>query len=334
LRALRDDLPQPDLYAEWDEPATIDAVEAALSTVGQVHRLEADESFPARLALLRPDFVFNIAEGLYGPNREGHVPAICEFLGVPYHASDPLTLGLALDKRRAKEVLSFHGVPTAPFALAHSPADARRVDLPFPLFVKPAFEGSGKGVTARSVCRNRSQLVRQVSKLLATYAEPVLIETYLAGPEFTVAVLGNGREARCLPIVGMDFETLPRGAPPIYGYEAKWLWDSPSHPLQIFECPARIPEELAEQVRAAALGAYHALECRDWCRIDVRCDAAGRPMVVELNPLPGILPDPRDNSCFPKAARAAGMSYDDLIRTVADIAWRRISGRSLLAEVA
>src|SRR3954468_23329595 len=150
-RALRPDLPQPDLYAEWDEPATIDAVERALSTVGQVYRLEANTSFPARLALLRPDFVFNIAEGLYGPNRESHVPAICEFLGVPYHASDPLTLGLALDKRRAKEILRYHGVPTAPFTLAHSPADARKVDLAFPLFVKPAFEVSGKGVTARSV---------------------------------------------------------------------------------------------------------------------------------------------------------------------------------------
>ena len=95
-----------------------------------------------------------------------------------------------------------------------------------------------------------------------------------------------------------------------------------------------IPESLAEEIRAAALGAYHALECRDWCRVDVRCDADGRPMVVELNPLPGVLPDPRDHSCFPKAAAAAGMSYDDLIRAVADVAWRRISGRSLLAEVA
>jgi len=333
-RALRPDLTQPDLYAEWDEPATIDAVERALSAVGQVYRLEANESFPARLALTRPDFVFNIAEGLYGPNREGHVPAICEFLGIPCHASDPLTLGLALDKRRAKEVLTYHGVPTAPFVLAHSPADARRVKLPFPLFAKPAFEGSGKGVSIRSLCKNRAQLVRQVSELLATYAEPVLIETYLPGPEFTVAVLGNGAEARCLPIVGMDFDTLPKGAPPIYGYEAKWLWDSPRHPLEIFDCPARIPEAMAEAIRAAALAAYHALECRDWCRVDIRCDADNRPMVVELNPLPGILPDPRDNSCFPKAARAAGMTYDDLIRTVADIAWRRISGRSLLAEVA
>jgi D-alanine-D-alanine ligase len=333
-QALRDELRNTDLYAEWDEPATIDAVERALGTVGQVFRLEADESFPARLALIRPDFVFNIAEGLYGPNREGHVPAICEFLGIPYHASDPLTLGLSLDKRRAKEVLAYRGVPTAPFVLARSPGDARKADLPFPLFVKPCFEGSGKGVSVKSLCRNRSQLVRQVSKLLADYAEPVLIETYLPGLEFTVAVLGNGAQARCLPIVGMRFDTLPQGAPPIYGYEAKWLWDSPSHPLEIFDCPAHIPEQLAGQVRAVALAAYHALECRDWCRVDIRCDAAGHPMVVELNPLPGILPDPRDNSCFPKAARAAGMSYDDLIRTVADIAWRRISGRSLLAEVA
>jgi D-alanine-D-alanine ligase len=146
-QALRDELRKTDLYAEWDEPATIDAVERALSTVGQVVRLEADESFPARLALIRPDFVFNIAEGLYGPNREGHVPAICEFLGIPYHASDPLTLGLSLDKRRAKEVLAYRGVPTAPFVLAKSSGDARKVDLPFPLVVKPCFEGSGKGVS-------------------------------------------------------------------------------------------------------------------------------------------------------------------------------------------
>ena len=131
---------------------------------------------------------------------------------------------------------------------------------------------------------------------------------------------------------GVPVRHPPGGGPPIYGYEAKWLWDTTDSPLDINECPAPISEELAEQVRTAALGAYRALECRDWCRIDVRCDATGAPMVVELNPLPGILPDPKDNSCFPKAARAAGIGYDDLIRTVADIAWRRISGRSLLQE--
>jgi D-alanine-D-alanine ligase len=333
-RILRADLEQPDLYAEWDEIGTIDAVAAALATVGEVIRLEADETFPERLRAARPDFVFNIAEGLYGPNREGHVPAICEFYGIPCHASDPLALALSLHKGRTKEMLLQHGVPTAPFAIARSRDDARNVSLPFPLFAKPCFEGSGKGVSVQSLCHNRAELVAQVGTLVDTYRQPVLIETYLPGAEFTVAVLGNGPEARCLPIVGMRFDVLPAGAPPIYGYEAKWLWDTIANPLQLFECPASVSPELTREIEAVALAAYHALECRDWCRIDVRCDAAGRPQVVELNPLPGILPDPLDNSCFPKAARAAGMTYDDLIRTVADIAWRRISGTSLLAGVA
>jgi len=334
LRELRDDLDQPDLYAEWDEPATIDAVERALRPLGHVIRLEADASFPARLLDARPDFVFNIAEGLYGPNREGHVPAICEFFGIPCHASDPLTLGLCLHKGRTKEVLQARGVPTAPFVVAESVEDARRSPLPFPVFVKPAHEGSGKGITVKSLCHDAAALVAQAEHLLRTYRQPLVIETWLPGAEFTVAVIGNGPPARCLPIVGLSYADLPEGAPPIYGYEAKWIWDTLDRPLEIYECPARIPEALAGRVRAAALGAYHALGCRDWCRIDIRCDAAGQPMVVELNPLPGILPDPRDNSCFPKAARVEGMDYDDLIQTVADIAWRRISGQRLLAEAA
>jgi D-alanine-D-alanine ligase len=216
----------------------------------------------------------------------------------------------------------------------NSRTDARTCQLPFPVFIKPAFEGSGKGVSVMSLCNNRKELVAHTEYLLTTYHEPVLAETYLPGAEFTVSILGNGDHARCLPIVGMNFDELPDGAPPIYGYEAKWIWDTLDDPLQLFECPARIPRKLAQAVRAAALGAYRALDCRDWSRVDIRCDAAGQPMVVEINPLPGILPDPRDNSCMPKAARAAGMSYDELIRTVADIAWQRISGRHLLAEVA
>ncbi len=331
-RALRPDLPQPDLYAEWDEPETLEAVAGALEGVGEVIRLEADKNFPRRVMEAKPDFVFNIAEGLYGVNRESHVPSICEFLGIPYHASDPLSLALTLHKGRAKEIMAYHGVPTAPFVVANTRAEARNVNLPFPLFAKPALEGSGKGITEKSLCTNRAKLVQEVGDLLDTYQEPVLIESWLPGQEFTVAIMGNGKEARCLPLVGMRWEALPLGAKPIYGYEAKWLWDTPDHPLDLFECPADISKELARDVRSAALSAYRVLGCRDWCRVDVRCDGAGRPMVVELNPLPGILPNLQDNSCFPKAARAAGMSYDTLIQTVADIAWRRISGRSLLKK--
>jgi D-alanine-D-alanine ligase len=121
----------------------------------------------------------------------------------------------------------------------------------------------------------------------------------------------------------MNFGALPPGALPIYGFEAKWLWDRPERPLPIFECPARIDEDLREQIERVTLAAYRALGCRDWSRVDVRLDAAGVPNVVEVNPLPGILPDPADNSCFPKAARAAGLSYDELIQTCLVLAAER-----------
>ena len=127
-------------------------------------------------------------------------------------------------------------------------------------------------------------------------------------------MLGNGADARVLPIVGMNFAALPEGALPVYGYEAKWVWDRPDNPLEMFECPARVSDALRAAIEDVTLRAYHALGCRDWSRVDVRLDAAGEPRVVEINPLPGILPDPADNSCLPKAARAAGLSYDELIQ--------------------
>ena len=318
-----------DAFAEWDDPATIDAVAHALERFGTVVRLEADASFPHKLALVRPDIVFNMAEGLEGETRESHVPAICEFLNIRYTGSDPLTLALALHKARAKELLAYRGVPTAPFACVAQPADLERVALPYPVFVKPVAEGSSKGVFTDNVCATPAELAERAQHLLARYAQPVLIETYLPGPEFTVAILGNGPAAACLPIVGFDFSSLPAGARPVYGYEAKWIWDTPENPLPIFQCPAPVAPELYREIERTALDAYHVLGCRDWCRVDVRVDRFGVPNVIELNPLPGIIPDPAMNSCFPKAARAAGISYDELIQEVVRIAWRRITGRDI-----
>jgi D-alanine-D-alanine ligase len=341
-----------DEFAEWDSPETIAAVERALAACGTVIRLEANADFPERLRAERPDIVFNIAEGLHGVNREAHVPAICEFFGIPYSGSDPFTLSLCLDKARTKETLAFHGVPTAPFFVIRDvealrafmrdggrgkgdelPAGMLRggtaaagVPLPpspFPLFAKPLHEGSSKGITERNYCRTARELEETVAFLLETYAQPVLVETYLPGQEFTCAVLGNGRTARVLPIVGMNFASLPEGALPIYGYEAKWIWDRPENPLEMFECPARVGDALTAAIERVTLDAYRVLGCRDWSRIDVRLDAAGVPNVVEVNPLPGILPNPEDNSCFPKAARAAGLSYDELIQSCLRLAAER-----------
>jgi len=321
-----------DAYAEWDDPSTIDAVDQALSLFGTVVRLEADELFPQKLSLARPDIVFNMAEGLHGPCRESHVPALCEYLQIPYTGSDPLTLALTLHKGRTKEILAYRGVPTAPFRVIERIDDLERLPLPFPLFVKPVAEGSGKGIFVNNLCETSAQLAERVPFLLERYAQPVLIETYLPGPEFTVAILGNNGDVRCLPIVGFDFATLPRGAPPVYGYEAKWVWDRPEAPLAIFECPARVEAGLYREIERTALEAYHALGCRDWCRVDLRVDRFGVPNVLELNPLPGIIPDPAMNSCFPKAARAAGFGYDELIQEVVRVAWRRLAGRELTLE--
>jgi len=338
-----------DVYAEWDSAETIDAVASALSALGDVIRIEATEELPARLRSERPDIVFNIAEGLHGTNREAHVPAICEFFGIPYSGSDPYTLSLCLHKARTKDVLSVHGIPNAPYQVIEDEAsleemlseqgsgkrgegrgkEARtanggrrlthpRFPLPasrFPLFLKPVHEGSSKGITERNFVRDRNELEAQAQFLLATYRQPVIAESFLPGAEFTCGVLGNGTTARVLPIVGFNFESLPKGALPIYGFEAKWIWDTPDEPLEIFDCPARIDNRLESAIKDVVLRAYRVLGCRDWSRVDVRLDADGVPNVVEVNPLPGILPNPEDNSCLPKAARAAGLTYDELIQS-------------------
>ena len=306
-----------DEFAEWDAPATIAAVESALSRLGKVVRLEATEDFPERLRKVRPDIVFNIAEGFRGVNREAQVPAICEFFGIPYSGSDPFTLTLCLDKAKTKETLAFHGIPTPRFAVVEDIGElqTRTADLELPLFVKPLHEGSSKGITDRNLCFDRDHLARQTRFLLENYQQPVLVEEYLPGKEFTCAVLGNGNRATVLPIVGMNFESLPEGALPIYSFDAKFIWDRPENPLEIFQCPARITKELQASIERVTLDAFRVLGCRDWARIDVLLDAAGNPNVLEVNPLPGILPDPADNSCLPKAARAAGIGYDELIQS-------------------
>jgi D-alanine-D-alanine ligase len=166
-------------------------------------------------------------------------------------------------------------------------------------------------------------LKEKVSRVASDYAQPALVEEFLCGREFTVALLGNHPDITVLPIVEINYSSFPEGASPIYSYEAKWVFDRRDAPLDVFVCPADIPETLAGEIRDIARRAFLALDVRDWCRIDVRLDSEGNPNVLELNPLPGILPDPKDNSCFPKAARAAGIEFAALVRRVVAIALRR-----------
>ena len=315
--------PSSDLYAEWDTVETIDAVRAALAEVHDVSLVEADEFAHAKLLSDRPDIIFNIAEGLYGVSREAQMPAIFEMLQIPYTGSDPLTLAVCLDKSRTKEILSYHNIPTPKFAVVSDVAEISAVRLQFPCMVKPLHEGSSKGIFNNSLVTNASEFRQQVSSIIEKYNEPALIEEYLPGREFTIAMLGNGEELKVLPIVEIKFDSLPTGVNPIYSYEAKWIWDRAEDPLDIFECPANISSQLRKDIEATCRKAYTALRCRDWCRIDVRLDADAKPHILELNPLPGILPNPEDNSCFPKAARAAGLKYNQLIQSVLVLASMR-----------
>lgn len=312
-----------DLYAEWDTMETIDAVRNSLEERYRVSMIEANEQAYQKLQQIRPFFAFNISEGLYGVSREAQIPAILEMLRIPYLGSDPLTLAVCLDKARTKEILWYHRVPTAPFAVVPSMKELDVDGVRLPAIVKPLHEGSSKGIYNSCVVRTPAELEREVKTVLTTYRQPALVEEFLSGREFTVALMGNGDEVRVLPIVEIKFDALPQGVNPIYSYEAKWIWDSTDDPLEIFECPANLEPALRDEIETICKDAYRVLNCRDWSRIDVRLDGDGKPHILEVNPLPGILPKPEENSCFPKAARAAGMNYSQLINSVLDIALRR-----------
>ncbi len=317
-----DDEPPPDLLAECDSEETILAITNALASRWEVCPIEADEYAFEKLQALRPHLVFNIAERLFGPNRESHIPTICEFLNIPYTGSDALTLGICLDKSRAKEILSYYHIPNPPFWTAESLDDLRE-NIPFPVIIKPLFEGSSKGIRNNSVVYSHEQFYARTAEVIQKYQQPVIIERFLQGREFTVGILGNWPNIEVLPIVEIDYSSLPSGANPIYSYEAKWVWDTPEKPLEIFHCPAKISSSLENKIHKIVINACKILRIKDWCRIDIRLDENDEPNILELNPLPGILPKPEDNSCLPKAARAAGYSYDQLIQKVVEIAAAR-----------
>jgi D-alanine-D-alanine ligase len=317
-----EDEPPLDMLAECDSDETIAAIQQTLQERYQVFLIESDDKAYNRLKRLRPHLVFNVAERVFGPNRESHIPTVCEMLGIPYTGSDPMTLGICLDKSRAKEILSFHRIPNPPFWIVESAAEIPST-IKLPAIIKPLYEGSSKGIKDNSVVRTPRELFERIHEVTSLYKEPVIVERFIGGREFTVGVLGSAPDLEILPIVEIDHSQLPLGATPIYSYEAKWIWDRPENPLKIFQCPAAISADLRQRIEHLVTRTCSVLRIKDWCRIDVRLDEAGTPNILEVNPLPGVLPNPDDNSCLPKAARAAGYTYSGLIHRVVDEACKR-----------
>ncbi|HKZ34437.1 MAG TPA: D-alanine--D-alanine ligase [Patescibacteria group bacterium] len=306
---------------DFDDPKTIEYITSHLRRCDyDVLPIEANEE--AYLTLYKErdsiDIVFNYAEGIYGRDREAQIPAMLEMLRIPYTGSGPLTQSLGLHKVKAKEVALAHHIPTLPYQLFKSASDEILQELRFPLIVKPVAQGSSAGITNKSVVRSKEELILQIDWVISSFHQPALVEPFLSGREFSVPMIGN--PPVLLPIIEADHSSLPKGYLPLDSLEVKWFLEEES-PENHLRCPALIEDSLYKRIEEICLHTWEALEVRDWCRIDIRCDEYTNPYFLEINSPPGMIPpEISTTSYFPLAARVAGMEYDELLKKVLEIA--------------
>lgn len=301
--------------AEFDRADTIDAIENTLMELGYaVERIGNVRQLAEHLvAGARWDLVFNICEGINGIGREAQVPALLDAYGIPYVFSETLTCALTLHKGMSKDVVRAAGVPTPDYVLVREPGDIEKVTLPYPLFAKPNAEGTGKGVDAASKVCDSDQLRSVCRRLLREFRQPVLVERYLSGREFTVGLLGTGRAAKALAT--LEVHLLQQADAEVYSYRNKEECES------LVKYTLLDRGELRDSIETLALEAWRALECRDAGRIDVRLDERGRANFIEANPLAGIHPQHSD---LPIMASMTGMSFTALIGEIMASAQRRL----------
>jgi D-alanine-D-alanine ligase len=304
-----------DLLEEFDAEETIDAIREVLEAQGhEVIKLGGDTGLIDRLRQTPVDIVFNIAEGLEGRNREAHIPALLEFLNIPYTGSDPLTLSVTLDKAMAKRIIMSHDIPTPRFKKVERMEDLDGLSLRYPLFVKLCYEGSSKGVRLDSKIPSPQSLEEKTRSLLSIYGSPLLVEEFVNGPEFTVGVLGNES-----PFVLGVMQIEIKGKPPeesIYSLEIKREWQEKVR----YHCPPLIDGPLMKKIEETAVRSYRALDCRDVSRVDIRLGEDRIPYFLEINPLPGLSPVYGDLVIM---ARSMGWDYARLVKTIFHHALKR-----------
>lgn len=299
--------------AEFDRRDTIDALETAIQSAGHTtDRIGNIWSLTERLARGdRWDLVFNIAEGLYGLARESQVPALLDAYRIPYVFSDPIVLGVALHKAMAKRLIRDLGVDTPAFHVVETLSDVNDVKLTYPLFAKPVAEGTSKGVSGKSKIMTENELKAVCADLLHEFRQPVLIEEFLPGREFTVGIVGTGETARALGV--MEVILLDKAEKDVYSYENKESWrDRVTYRLA--------QDDVARRTAETALRAWNGLGCRDGGRVDMRVDRYGNPSFIEVNPLAGLNPEISD---LPILCGLNGISYQSLIASILESAIAR-----------
>jgi D-alanine-D-alanine ligase len=306
-----------DAYEEFDKPQTIDAIADVLRGLGHTVALLGDgREFVEKVLAEKPDFVFNFAEGHgISRSREARVPAVLEMLGIPYTGSDPFTMAVTLDKDCAKKLVALAGVAVARSCALEPDAPLESMPpLQLPLVVKPAWEGSSKGIRNRCLIRNAGELPDVVAFLRQAHPQTILIEEYIAGNEVTVGVLGNAPPT----ILGMmQIAPLFETEHFIYSLELKRDY----HGRLSFQTPPALPKAVIDALAQSALTAFRALHCRDVARIDFRVKA-GVPYFLEVNPLPGLHPIDSDLVLI---ASKVGWSYERLVSTILQEAMQRES---------
>lgn len=268
----------------------------------------------------KPDLVFNFCESIEGNSyQEMNVAGLYELLRVRYTGSGPLTLGSCLNKVRTKEILNFHKVNVPSFRVFNSPDEVARKKLNFPVIAKPIHEDASIGITNSSVIYDRDHLQVLLTEMIKKFAQPILVEQYVEGREFNVAIVGN-EELVALPVSEIDFSSMPDGYHHIVSYEAKWMPDSVEYKSTVPVCPAKISQRQQQKIQHTAIRAYEAMGCRDYARVDMRVDKSGRVYVLEVNPNPDLSPN---GSGFARSANSFGWTYGQLINNIVESAFKR-----------
>ncbi|MBI5345364.1 MAG: ATP-grasp domain-containing protein [Deltaproteobacteria bacterium] len=273
--------------------------------------------------------IFNLCEAAFGKSsHEMHVAALLELYGLKFTGSGPLTLGLALDKGITKDLLTSRDIMTPEHCVLREPPTKLKRNMQFPVIVKPLREDASLGIDSGAVVHKMKDFKKRVEFIINTFKQPAIVEEYIDGREFNVAVLGNGRDVRALPPAELLFVDFPEGVPRICSYEAKWISSSPLYKKTVPQCPADIPESLRDELQGVALKAYEIMGCRDYARVDMRLGEDGNIKVLEVNPNPDISSD----AGLARAAMASGMDYKAFIAEIVNIAWARYPASLMPAE--
>ncbi|MDD5643884.1 MAG: ATP-grasp domain-containing protein [bacterium] len=306
-----------DALEEFDSEKTVDAIAAAITKMGHdAVKLGGGEQVIGKIKNEELSLVFNIAEGVNGRAREAQIPALLELLKMPYTHSDPLTLALTLDKSMTKHVVKSYGVNTPEFLVISDVSELKSENLPeFPLIVKPAWEGSSKGIRMNSKVDDFGELKTQVEWVSKNYSgQPVLIEQFIRGREITVGVVGNN-PPQILGMMEIGFKEDTRNDF-IYSLEVKRDYEK----LVKYTCPPELEEKVATKIEKMALAAYDCLHCKDIARMDFRIDSKLNAYFIEINPLPGLSPEYSDLIIM---AEKLGIKHEDVIRKIIENAVRR-----------